>query len=116
MTTALHHLSQSALFELVLVQQQELIVKDDSIRHHEARIFDLEFQIKELQRLVFGAKRERFISEMNDTQLALHFEPHDTEVAAAVAAELETITYERRKPQQRKHAGRMALPQASACC
>lgn len=128
MTQALHTLSPSELIELVeqrdalleqhsalheqqlAAHQHELDVKNESIRQSEARIFDLEFQNKELRRLVFGAKRERFIAEMNDTQLALHFESHDTEVATAVATELETITYERKKPQQKKHEGRMDLP------
>lgn len=40
----------------------------------------------------------------------LRFEPQDTEVAASVEAELETISYERKKPQQKKHEGRMDLP------
>jgi transposase len=75
-----------------------------------ARVFDLEFQIKELRRLLHGAKRERFIAEMSDTQLMLRFDPTDTEVTAAVEAELETIRYERKKPQQKKHEGRMELP------
>ena len=45
-------------------RDQRLAERDQQLDHKQARIFDREFQVKELQRLVFGAKRERFISEV----------------------------------------------------
>ena len=65
--------------------------------------------IVNLQRMLFGSKKERFISE-NKEQLALLFE----EFASQEALEDETpvkekITYEREKPS--KHAGRNKLPE-----
>ena len=65
--------------------------------------------IVNLQRMLFGSKKERFISE-NKEQLALLFE----EFASQEALEDETpvkekITYERKKTS--KHAGRNKLPE-----
>ncbi len=133
--TALHTLDKNTLIEIVEQKHAEVILLNEQFakqkhehveqvqklteqeqkhvlqeQHSAARIFELEFQIKELQRLVFGATRERFISERNETQLALRFESNDEEVQRAVEVELEKITYERNKPQQKKHEGRMALP------
>ena len=135
MTTALHSLSPSELRELVeqrdaLVQQQlaahqrDLKVKnarilqfaahvsdyETRVSDYAARVFDLEFQNKELRRLLFGARRERFVSEVPASQLMLKFEASTADVAAAVEAELEKISYQRMKPQQKKHEDRMELP------
>jgi transposase len=65
--------------------------------------------IVNLQRMLFGSKKERFISE-NKEQLAFLFE----EFASQEALDDETpvkekITYEREKPS--KHAGRNKLPE-----
>lgn len=76
-------------------------------------MFDLEFQITQLQRLLFGAKRERFVSQMSESQLAITFDTDREEVTRVVEAELQMVTYERTKP-QKKHEGRMDLPLASS--
>ncbi len=90
-------------------QSTQLAKQQDRLLTYEARVFDLEFQITQLQRLLFGAKRERFVSEMSESQLAIAFDADREEVTREVEAALETITYERTKP-QKKHEGRMELP------
>ncbi|MBU3699127.1 MAG: transposase [Candidatus Kapabacteria bacterium] len=78
-------------------RDQRLAERDQQLEHKQARIFDLEFLVKELQRLAFGAKRERFISEVPEAQLTLGLDTTDAETAEAVKAEIESITYERKE-------------------
>jgi len=68
----------------------------------------LQFRIDQLNRLIFGAKRERFISNQHiEGQLELPFEveekPADTE-------KTEQITYTRKKKSRKNHPGRIPLP------
>ena len=109
MQTALQQMTKHELIELLQLRDQRLAERDEQLDHKQARIVDLEFQVKELQRLVFGAKRERFISEVPEAQLTLGLDTTDAETAKAVEAEIETITYERKKA-PRTHPGRMELP------
>jgi transposase len=71
----------------------------------------LKFQNEQLRRMLFGAKRERFVSVIDSAQLRLEFEPKTAEIEEVVSAERERIKieFERQKP-SRKHPGRMALP------
>ena len=92
-------------------QKQEDVIakKDQDIAKKEDDIARLNILVANLQRMLFGSKKERFISE-NKEQLALLFE----EFASQEALEDETpvkekITYEREKPS--KHAGRNKLPE-----
>ena len=74
------------------------------IQSLEERNAQLEFQLKELQRLTFGSKRERFIPENNPHQQSLPFEIEKTPTPEI---EEEEITYKRKK---KSHPGRMTLP------
>jgi transposase len=69
------------------------------------------FQNEQLQRMIFGSKRERFESKIDSNQLALEFEPKAAEIEEAVKVERELIkvAYERKKP-KKEHHGRLALP------
>lgn len=77
------------------------------INERQVKINHLEFQIKELQRLVFGTKRERFEAVNNPFQTML---PFDVEVTNTVETVKEKIVYEREKPKERSHPGRLPLP------
>lgn len=103
MNTALRDLSTDEL--ICLIEQ-----RDRSIEQREARIFDLEFQVSQLQRLVFGATRERFVSDVHASQLHLGLHDDEQAVAEAVTAAMEKISYERSKP-GKKHGGRMSIPE-----
>jgi transposase len=65
-----------------------------------------QFQLAQLKRMLFGAKRERFIPQ-DENQLSL---PFDTEPQADPEKEQETITYVRKKQKRENHPGRLALP------
>lgn len=76
-------------------------------KRQEALISDLTFQLDQLKRLLFGAKRERFVRNTDDNQLALPFE---VEQVPEPEKEQEVITYVRSKTNHENHPGRLALP------
>ena len=68
----------------------------------------LQFQIDQLKRLMFGAKRERFISNIVVDQMTLPFDFPEPPVAEQAT---ETIEYTRKKANSREnHHGRLELP------
>lgn len=69
------------------------------------QITTLQNQIAELQKLIFGSKRERFISDTSPEQLNIFSDALTEEQSAP---EKEKISYERKK--NRKHPGREKLP------
>jgi transposase len=73
----------------------------------EARLNQVQFQLDQLNRLLFGAKRERFIKNTDENQLAL---PFDVEPEPEPEKQQETIVYTRTKAKRENHPGRMALP------
>lgn len=99
------------LQEKILLLEQSLAEKDSAISEISARNNALKFELDQLRRLIFGSKRERFVSNQDVRQLNLEFEPKAAEVEEEVKAERERIriNYERKKP-QKKHEGRLSLP------
>ena len=69
----------------------------------------LKFQMAQLQRMLFGAKRERFESKEHPSQLSFTFDIEEAVLEAAIEVEKQEITYEREKP-RKPHPGRMELP------
>ena len=68
----------------------------------------LQFQYDQLKRLIFGAKRERFIANIDVNQLALPFDVPEQTVPEQAT---ETIEYTRKKTSSREnHHGRLELP------
>ena len=92
---------ESALNE----KQNQLTKKQSTLDQKQAQIDALKFQITQLKRLLFGAKRERFIPEHNPQQMTLPFEVE----ALEEVPQTEKIEYTREKP-KKKHPGRIALP------
>ena len=81
--------------------------KGATIDKMQARISQMQFQIDQMNRLLYGAKRERFISNTDDNQLSLPFEvPQEEEPEK----QQEVITYVREKNKRKEHPGRLALP------
>src|SRR5665811_1282426 len=60
----------------------------------EAKVSQIQFQIDQMNRLLFGAKRERFIQNRDENQMTL---PFDVEPEKEVEKQQETITYVRTK-------------------
>ena len=80
----------------------------EKAKKQEAQINEMQFQLDQLKRLMFGSKRERFIPKKeDDSQLTLPFDiPEDT----APEKQEEVITYTRKKQKRESHPGRLALP------
>lgn len=108
-----------ALLEAELVQKELLLEeKDILLEQQETSISNLsasleaeKFKYAQLQRMIYGSKRERFVPAYTAEQLRLEFEPKAIEIEAAVEAEREAIrvSYERKKA-RKPHPGRMPLP------
>jgi len=73
----------------------------------ESRLNEMQFQLEQMKRLLYGSKRERFIKDTDENQMTLPFDvPEDT----TPEKQEETITYVRKKAKRKNHPGRMALP------
>ena len=71
------------------------------------RFLSLEHQLKELQRLVYGSRSERFISETSESQLGLFGAIQESEKAEEST---QTITYDRRSKKEKQSPVRALLP------
>jgi transposase len=67
----------------------------------------MQFQIDQMNRLLYGAKRERFIANIDKNKLTLPFEVEQEE---APEKEHEVITYVQEKNKRKEHSGRLTLP------
>jgi transposase len=88
-----------------LKNQVEILRQENKV--FEEKIKFLEFQLAQMQRMIFGAKRERFISNTIVGQLTLPFEVSET--IPEQAAKKEQITYTR-EVKKSKHPGRLDFP------
>jgi transposase len=112
-------IAKNAFLERSLAEKDSLLSEKDSLLSEKDSAIskltsDLEainFQVEQLRRMIFGSKRERFISTIDSQQMALEFEPKTVEIDAAVKEERELIrvAYHRAKV-KKEHPGRMALP------
>lgn len=80
---------------------------EDEIKSYASQISRMQFQIDQYKRLLYGAKRERFVSNEKYGQMELPFEVEQT---TPVAEQTEQITYTRKKKGKRNHPGRLPLP------
>ena len=84
--------------ESLLKKLQDILEKFSSVK----------FELSQLKRLVFGSKRERFVSNGEDGQMSL---PFNVETATDDEEQsTEEISFKRRKPKKRDHHGRLPLP------
>jgi len=101
MSKALENMTQQEL-----VQQVKQLEKQKQQLATEKQY--LQFRIDQLNRLLFGTKRERFISnEQIEGQLELPFEVEEKQVEPQP---VEQITYTRKKKKRQNHPGRIPLP------
>jgi transposase len=120
MKTALENLSKLELITLIMSKEQAmesqgqvLKSKEENIQKQEqvieqkqADIAYYKAQIAQLQRMLFGQKRERFESESK--QIPLPFELEEQQLKQQEEQLSENISYVRKK--QSAHKGRLALP------
>jgi transposase len=99
-------------------KEGEIAEKDDLISEKQRSIETLtadlnyqQFMNEQLRRMIYGAKRERFISADVPEQLKFDFEPTAIEIEEAVAKEREAIRIDYERKRTRKpHPGRVPLP------
>ena len=92
----------------VLEEKEQVIeVKGETINKLQTQINQMQFQIDQMNRLLYGARRERFIANIDENQLTLPFE---VEQEQAPEKQQEVITYVREKNKRKEHPGRIALP------
>lgn len=85
--------------------------KDTELQNLTAILEAEKFKYAQLHRMIYGSKRERFISNDFPEQLKLALEPQTKEVEQAVKDELESIRVSYlRKKEKKAHPGRLALP------
>lgn len=88
--------------------EQKLKERDEEIAELKSDIARMQFQIDQMRRLLYGSKRERFISNKEDgNQLTL---PLDIEQETETEKEQEVVTYVREKSKRKNHPGRLELP------
>lgn len=95
------------LLEGYKLQEAVIEEKGVTIDKMQSQISQMQFQIDQMNRLLFGAKRERFISNADENQLSL---PFDVPQEEAPEKQQEVITYVREKNKRKEHPGRLALP------
>lgn len=86
------------------MSREELIVENTALK---ARLESVTFQLAQLQKIVFGAKRERFENDTPDNQLNLFAL---SEAKEQTEEPTEEIAYTRKKKKKEKHPGRNTFP------
>jgi transposase len=100
MSMVLENMGFNELLKLAKKQQAQ-------ISHMQSQVNQMQFQIDQMKRLLFGAKRERFIPNKDEKQMTLPFE---VETDPAPEKQQEVITYVREKKKRVNHPGRLPLP------
>jgi len=96
---------QQALVEQL---QQQLSAKDQKMARMQQHEQQLRQQIAQLQRMLFGQKRERF--EGSPGQISLPFEATERQQEDDQTRHEQTVNYVRQKPARPNHKGRLPLP------
>ena len=115
---AMYKAPESPSYEELLKQNSEQQIVLDSllqkidlyelrVTEMQSRVNEMQFQIDQMKRLIFGSKRERFVSGETYGQMKLPFE---VEEKAPEPATKEEIHYTREKPNRENHPGRMSFP------
>ncbi len=105
----LHKMKVQQTEEKLQQSEKKLQEKEEHLQKTEEKARYLQFEIEQLKRMLFGAKRERFVSNTPVEQLPL---PFDTEqITAAPPAQIEQISYTREKTKSKpRHPGRVDFP------
>ena len=98
--------SLSSRVEILAATNTSLETANKSL---EATVSSLEFRLRQLERMLFGSKRERFVPAGDPNQLRLQFDIDEQVLEAAIEADKQEIAYVREKP-RKPHPGRVELP------
>jgi TolA-binding protein len=92
--------------ESILKEKESILQKFQALLE---KFSSMKFEFSQLKRLVYGSKRERFISNEENGQMSLPFEV-ETKSAEDEQQATEEISFKRRKPDRSNHKGRISLP------
>ena len=116
MKNELENLSKTELIDRLLlmekqqsVHQRKLSQSTTQIRVLNKKLEQRDEQIAVYKRLIFGARRERYIAPAS-SQMSLPFEATAEQKKESEARHTQRIEYTRRKTAARKHPGRVSLP------
>ncbi len=98
--------NQSAEEKTRLIEQK-LIRSEEKVKKAEEEVKYLQFLYDQLKRMLFGAKRERFVSNADVNQMTL---PFDVAQEPIVEQPVEKIEFIRKKASRENHHGRLELP------
>jgi transposase len=87
--------------------EEQIRQNEEQIKHDQEEIKYLKFQLDQMKRMIFGAKRERFISNAVLGQMTL---PFDIPEEPITEHSVEKIEYTRKKASRENHHGRLDLP------
>jgi transposase len=106
----LHQMKVQQTEEKLQQSEKKLQEKEEHLQKTEEKFKFLQFEIEQLKRMLFGAKRERFVSNTPLAQLPLPFDNEQITIAEH-PAQVEQISYTRQKPKSKpKHPGRLDFP------
>ena len=108
MEMQLETLSRSELVTLVLNQQKERLRLEKTAAEKDRELARKDALIGQLQRMLFGQKRERF--EAPENQIPLPFGPDPEQETQRARVHEQNITRLRSKKPRPNHKGRMPLP------
>ena len=108
MEIQLETLSKSELVTLVLNQQKERVRLEKTAAEKDRELARKDELIGQLQRVLFGQKRERF--EAPENQIPLPFGPDPEQETRRAQVQEQNITYLRTKKPRPNHKGRLRLP------
>jgi transposase len=110
MQNALEMLSKKQLLQRLLEKEVKSKSQEIEIAKKQSKIEQFEFIIAKLNRMLFGAKRERFVKEENPNQLNISFEELEAKNENKSEEKVEeTVNYKRTK--KTNHKGRNKLPE-----
>lgn len=91
----------------VIAKEKESLLK--KIQDMLEKFSSMKFELSQLKRLIFGSKRERFVSGAEDAQMSLPFDIEtESQEETSEAATEEVSSHQRRK--RKNHPGRLSLP------
>lgn len=99
-----------SLSYLVAMNQALLIAENKALKAENAH---LQFRLEQLERLIFGQRRERFIPQDAAAEQLSLFQGEAPDLALVIepdAPEKQVVTYERDKPSGKPHPGRNKIP------
>ena len=123
MSRALENMTKEQLQTLVLEQQREntalrsanQVLKQENdhlgkkIQDMLEKFTSMKFELSQLKRLIYGSKRERFISGAEDAQMRLPFDVEAPSQEENTETTIEEVSsHQRRK--RKNHPGRLTLP------